>query len=81
MYDKINPTSSGSMLIKASLEDRLVVERGVGGGDEICESVVLAEPDCVHRLQAGVLVGAVVARQELILKEERVSCWLWLCQI
>ena len=68
-------------MLSLFLEDRLVVERGVGGGDEICESVVLAEPDRVHRLQAGVLVGAVVARQELILKEEEISCWLWLCQI
>ena len=56
--------------VQAFLKDRLVVERGVGGSDEVRESVVLAEPDGVHRLQAGVLVGAVVARQELILKEE-----------
>ena len=56
--------------VKAFLKDRLVAERGVGGGDEICESVVFAEPYRVHRLQAGVLVGALVAREELILKEE-----------
>ena len=55
--------------VNAFLKDRLVVERGVGGSDEVRESVVLAEPDGVHRLQAGVLVGAVVAGQELILKE------------
>ena len=54
-----------------SLKDGLVVERGVGGGDEVGESVVLAEPHRVHRLQAGVLVGADVASQELTLNSAR----------
>ena len=54
-----------------SLKDGLVVERGVGGGDEVSESVVLAEPHRVHRLQAGVLVGAGVAGQELILNSAK----------
>ena len=54
-----------------SLKDVLVVERGIGGGDEVGKSVVLSEPHGVHRLQAGVLVGAGVAREELILKAAR----------
>ena len=57
-----------------SLKDCLVVERGIGGGHEVGESVVLSEPHGVHRLQAGVLVGAGVARKELILKEEGFIC-------